>query len=275
MPRIRVPLNEEIEDAQGRLFHCWVQGVPRTDGRLDVHLAFRLPDETNEYLSPRLESTQHNEESMIAWAKGLSRAHLEGALKVALQSREPSPAQPKTLDSLSVNQTEVEQMVLDTFAEESACSLPTKVLFGRDPRFSNADVTRALQHLEERDRLLVRFTWKGTDWVSLQPAKAVPKPQSLFGADGTFAPRIIAEHPHPVESNGRTYRVYVLGVERKDQTWAGWLQFRDGTTTLQTSEETSQPNLKALEYWSTGLEDVFLEGALSRATNVEDAAVKS
>ena len=35
--------------------------------------------------------------------------------------------------------------------------------------------------------------------------------------------------------------------------------------TLKTDEETSQPNKDAVAYWATGLEQVFLEGALKRA----------
>jgi hypothetical protein len=34
---------------------------------------------------------------------------------------------------------------------------------------------------------------------------------------------------------------------------------------LRTDRETSQPNREALEYWSTGLEPVYIEGAFQRA----------
>jgi hypothetical protein len=74
----------------------------------------------------------------------------------------------------------------------------------------------------------------------------------------------IVEHPHRV----RGHRVLVLGVERPDGTWAGWLEFvpDGGRHRLRTAQETSQPNRDALLYWATGLEDVYLEGALGRAT---------
>jgi hypothetical protein len=34
---------------------------------------------------------------------------------------------------------------------------------------------------------------------------------------------------------------------------------------LSTGQETSQPDLKALEYWAGGLEPIYLAGALERA----------
>jgi hypothetical protein len=36
-------------------------------------------------------------------------------------------------------------------------------------------------------------------------------------------------------------------------------------TTLTTDQETSQPNRAAVEYWATGLEAVYFEGAFERA----------
>jgi len=67
---------------------------------------------------------------------------------------------------------------------------------------------------------------------------------------------------------GEEFEVSVVGEERKDGTWSGWLEFRpmmEGCATRRTSQETSQPNRDALAYWASGLEAVYLEGALSRA----------
>ena len=68
-----------------------------------------------------------------------------------------------------------------------------------------------------------------------------------------------------VRRNGSTYRVRVIGTERSDGTWEGHLEFQGKSGPLCTDEETSQPNREALEYWATGLEPVYLEGALDRA----------
>lgn len=75
----------------------------------------------------------------------------------------------------------------------------------------------------------------------------------------------IADRPTSFDSAGRRYRVRVEGLEREDGTWAGRIVFSDGARSLRTGQETSQPNRDALEYWATGLESVYLEGAFSRA----------
>ncbi len=71
-----------------------------------------------------------------------------------------------------------------------------------------------------------------------------------------------------VGSDDTTYIVRSFGEERLDGTWIGWLEFRptDPTKpTLRTDQETSQPNRTAVEYWATGLEPVYFEGAFERA----------
>lgn len=70
------------------------------------------------------------------------------------------------------------------------------------------------------------------------------------------------------DDGGREYVVHAFGEQRDDGTWAGWLRFepRDGAgRALQTDRETTQPNLNDLEYWASGLEPTYIEGALARA----------
>ena len=72
----------------------------------------------------------------------------------------------------------------------------------------------------------------------------------------------------PISGPVGEYIVRVLGLQRADRTWEGWLEFSpaDGRgPVLATGQETSQPDLKALEYWAGGLEPVYLAGALERA----------
>ncbi len=64
------------------------------------------------------------------------------------------------------------------------------------------------------------------------------------------------------------YVVRSYGDERSDGTWTGWLEFHPTDTVqpiLRTDQETSQPNRTAIEYWATGLEPVYFEGAFERA----------
>ena len=71
--------------------------------------------------------------------------------------------------------------------------------------------------------------------------------------------------------DGTDYTVRSYGEERLDGTWIGWLEF-DPTgsekVVLRTDQETSQPNRTAVEYWATGLEPVYFEGAFERARTV-------
>ena len=66
----------------------------------------------------------------------------------------------------------------------------------------------------------------------------------------------------------QVYRAEVWGDRRDDGLWDGWIEFVpvDNGPVLSTGRETSQSNLDALAYWATGLEPVYLDGALARAT---------
>ncbi|HSE32414.1 MAG TPA: hypothetical protein VLA93_12660 [Pyrinomonadaceae bacterium] len=68
--------------------------------------------------------------------------------------------------------------------------------------------------------------------------------------------------------DGTEYAVRSYGEQRSDGTWTGWLEFHPADLTrsvLRTGQETSQPNKGAVEYWATGLEAIYFEGALERA----------
>jgi hypothetical protein len=71
-----------------------------------------------------------------------------------------------------------------------------------------------------------------------------------------------------VAADGTAYTVLSYGEERDDGTWTGWLEFEptdESLPTLVTGHETSQPNRTSIEYWATGLEPVYFEGAFARA----------
>jgi hypothetical protein len=73
---------------------------------------------------------------------------------------------------------------------------------------------------------------------------------------------------HLMDNGGQRYTAAAYGSERSDGTWVGWLEFspveRDGPALI-TDNETSQPNRTTLEYWASGLEPIYLDGALARA----------
>jgi hypothetical protein len=57
------------------------------------------------------------------------------------------------------------------------------------------------------------------------------------------------------------------GRRMDDGRWEGWLVFLplERGFARKTGRETTQANLDALAYWVTGLEPVYLEGALERS----------
>jgi hypothetical protein len=73
--------------------------------------------------------------------------------------------------------------------------------------------------------------------------------------------------PFPAE-DGTTYRVRAYGESRPDGTWSGWLEFhpaKAGEHVLRTGQETSQPTRVTVEYWASGLDPIYFEGAYARA----------
>jgi hypothetical protein len=79
--------------------------------------------------------------------------------------------------------------------------------------------------------------------------------------------QVIAAFDTPVADHaGRVYLPRVWGERRADGRWEGWIEFQDTTTShvLTTDRETTQPNLHDLQYWASGLTEVYLEGALDR-----------
>ena len=72
------------------------------------------------------------------------------------------------------------------------------------------------------------------------------------------------------DAAGRAYRVHAEGEREPGGNWIGWLAFEPVGTgvTLRTDRETSQGKREDLEYWATGLEPVYFEGAFARARPV-------
>jgi hypothetical protein len=71
------------------------------------------------------------------------------------------------------------------------------------------------------------------------------------------------------DADGHVYSARAMGRQRKGRTvWEGWLEFAPlgGRGIVRRSQiETTQPNREALRYWASGIETVYLEGALERA----------
>ena len=80
---------------------------------------------------------------------------------------------------------------------------------------------------------------------------------------------LIRQHGERVQDTlGNLYDVFIYGEPRLDGTWEGWIEFvpvDPALSSRRTERETTQPDLAALEYWSTGLEPLYLAGAFDRS----------
>ncbi|HEX7956695.1 MAG TPA: hypothetical protein VF508_07130 [Pyrinomonadaceae bacterium] len=69
------------------------------------------------------------------------------------------------------------------------------------------------------------------------------------------------------DARGEEFAAEAHGEEREDGKWEGWLVFRSAAGEVRrTGRETTQPDHEALVYWASGLEPVYLDGALGRAS---------
>lgn len=84
---------------------------------------------------------------------------------------------------------------------------------------------------------------------------------------GSMAEELLEFENTVEDPEDRSWTARVLGTERTDGTWVGWIRFRaaDGDALLDTERETTQPNRDDLVYWAKGLTYSYLEGALDRA----------
>ncbi|HEY4425281.1 MAG TPA: hypothetical protein VGN10_13800 [Pyrinomonadaceae bacterium] len=62
---------------------------------------------------------------------------------------------------------EIERYVISFFHELQRSRILAKDLFDGTTAYANADIVRALEDLEKRERLMVRHTTDGNDYVSL------------------------------------------------------------------------------------------------------------
>lgn len=79
---------------------------------------------------------------------------------------------------------------------------------------------------------------------------------------------VLVQFADPVhDGNGRFYTARACGAAMPDGLWQGWIEFlsADGSEALRSARETTQPNRTDVEYWATGLTNVYLEGSLQRA----------
>lgn len=84
---------------------------------------------------------------------------------------------------------------------------------------------------------------------------------------------LIREYPRPVFGPREdAFLATVYADARADGLWEGWIQFVEieSGDRYRTDRETVQSGIEGIRYWSTGIRDGYLEGALRRALRARE-----
>ena len=90
---------------------------------------------------------------------------------------------------------QIERYVLGFFKEHQQARILAKELFASTSTYANADIVRALEDLEKTERLLVRHTTEGNDYISLT-AQGIEH----LGLEQADVEDDVAAIPHPPKS---------------------------------------------------------------------------
>ena len=90
---------------------------------------------------------------------------------------------------------EIERYVINFIQEEQQSRILAKDLFDSTATYANADIVRALEDLEKRERLMVRHTTEGNDYVSLTSLGI-----ARLGLEETDVESDAGTLPHPPKS---------------------------------------------------------------------------
>ena len=90
---------------------------------------------------------------------------------------------------------EIEKYVINFFQEQQHSPILAKDLFNSTTLYANADIVRALEALEKRERLLVRHTTDGNDYISLTSTGI-----ALLGLEEAEVENEAGALPHPPKS---------------------------------------------------------------------------
>jgi hypothetical protein len=90
---------------------------------------------------------------------------------------------------------QIEEYILGFFQQRHQSRILAKDLFDSTSEYANADLVRALEDLEKKYRLLVRYTREGNDYVSLTTQGAVH-----VGLEESDVEQDPTAMPHPPKS---------------------------------------------------------------------------
>jgi len=95
---------------------------------------------------------------------------------------------------------QIEKYVISFFQEQQQTRILAKELFDSTTAYANADIVRALEDLEKKERLLVRHTTEGNDYISLTQQGVV-----LLGLEPSDLESDATALPHPPKSATKVF----------------------------------------------------------------------
>ena len=90
---------------------------------------------------------------------------------------------------------QIEEYILGYFQRRQQSRILAKDLFDSTVEYANADLVRAIEDLEKKHRLLVRYTHEGNDYISLTPQGAI-----YVGLEPSDIENEPSALPHPPKS---------------------------------------------------------------------------
>jgi hypothetical protein len=135
-----------------------VYGRSRPGDTWQGWLVFVRQRDNRRFATP-VETTQPNAEAVVYWSSGLTETYFDGALQRALAPEAVTPQPPAPL-------TNIEQGILAIFQRLRQPRVLIQRILDELP-FSHAEVIRAIEDLQGQQRLVVRSTEEGNDWLSL------------------------------------------------------------------------------------------------------------
>ncbi len=148
----------QLTGSDGERYAILLYGRSRPEDTWQGWLVFVRQRDNRRFATP-VETTQPNAEAIIYWSSGLTDVYFERALQRAMAPEAAAPSPPALL-------TNIEQGILAIFQRMRQPRLLTQRIFEELP-FSPAEISRALEDLQQQQRLVVRSHEGGEDWLAL------------------------------------------------------------------------------------------------------------
>lgn len=164
---------ETVTGNDGEIYRAYVYGRQHRASWEGWLVFERLRDHRR--FATGTETTRPDAEAIVYWATGLTSAYFDGALERALRPPEtrhaavaPLPLIEGGVDSTTraARLTTLERNILNLMHAHRDTRIATQQLFDELP-YANADILRALEAMEKRNRWIVRQTEEGNDCLLL------------------------------------------------------------------------------------------------------------